>query len=144
MAHTLLLRKLLHDISNIMAGIQGSLESIELNDITPGPARERYQKALQYCYRIKEVLQKSQKDLYITYRRHYSTYKGEPMLKDKNGTEIHLKDLVEVPNAEPDDLWEHSFVGIVISTIRGDGIITVRDTADDCWDVEANRVEKLQ
>jgi hypothetical protein len=35
-------------------------------------------------------------------------------------------------------------VGVVISITRGDGIITVRDAEDDCWDVEASRVEKLK
>jgi len=144
MPHTKLLRELLHDMSNAVAGVQGSLENIPLSDIEPGQSRECYQSALQCCTRLRDILTKSCEELYDDYRRHYSTYKGEPMLVDKSGIEIHMKDFVEVPDPTPDDLWEHSFVGIVISTTRGDGVITVRDTADDCWDVDANRVEKLK
>jgi hypothetical protein len=144
MPHTKLLRELLHDLSNALTGLQGSLENILLSDIEPGQSRECYQEALQCCHKLGDIITRNRDELHNSYQRHYTTYKGEPMLKDKNGSEIHMKDFVEVPDPTTDDLWEHSFVGIVISTTRGDGIITVRDTADDCWDVEASRVEKLK
>jgi hypothetical protein len=144
MSHTKLLRDLLHDLSNIMVGIQGSLENVDLSNVDPGPLQDSIKEALECSKRLCTRLSTAQQELYASYQRHYSTYKGEPMLVDKNGTEIHMKDSVEVPDAAPDDLWEHSFVGVVISTTRGDGIITVRDAEDDCWDVEASRVEKLK
>lgn len=144
MSHTKLLRELLHDLNNIMVGVQGSLENVELSDVKPGPTQDSIKEALECSRKLCDRLVTAQQELYASYRHHYSTYKGEPMLKDKNSVEIHLKDPVEVPDAEPNDLWEHSFVGIVISTTRGDGIITVRDTADDCWDVEANRIELIK
>jgi hypothetical protein len=141
--HTKLLRELLHDMANAVAGAQGSLENVQLCDIEPGPSRDSYITALVSCKKLMTIINAAREELHSTYRRNYATYKGEPMLVDKNGTEIHLKSKVEVPDPVGDDLWNNNFVGIVISTTRGEGIVTIRDSADDCWDVDANRVELL-
>jgi hypothetical protein len=141
MPHTKLLRDLCHDLNNIVAGIQGNLGNIQLCDIEPGTSRDSYIAALCCTQKLGTVIHQAQDELHASYRKNYATYKGDPALTDRQGKEIRLKSYVEVPPPDRDDRWEQSYIGIVISTTRGDGIITVRDTADSCWDVDANRVE---
>jgi hypothetical protein len=144
MAHTKLLRTLCHDLNNVVAGVLGNLECMQLSDIAPGPSRKHYQAALESCERLCAIVRKAQTELYGSYRKSYTTYKGEPMLADKNGDPIQLHSYVDVPDPAREDLWENSFVGVVISTTKGDGLITVRDSADDCWDLDACKVELLK
>ena len=144
MPHTKLLRDLCHVINNIVAGIQGHLSNIQLSDIEPGVSRDSYAGALLSCKKLCTVIHQAQDELHASYRRNYATYKGDPALTDRQGKEIRLKSYVELPPPNNDDRWEQSYIGIVISTTRGDGLITVRDTADSCWDVDASRVKIIQ
>jgi hypothetical protein len=140
--HTKLVRDLLHKLSNKIVGLQCSLELIQPSDITPGPSQEAYTLLKRSVNDITNLIHESHQALTISYRKNYETYKGDPPLVDKNGTSLKLGDCIEVPTPEGNDPWEKTFLGVIISTTRGDNMICVRDTATSCWDVEANRIEK--
>lgn len=64
---------------------------------------------------------------------------------DKNGMEINLGDIVDVPEPYDNgsDLWGDGFDGDVIEMDSVEGIITVRDEDGHCFDIDSNRVELL-
>ena len=62
-------------------------------------------------------------------------------LKDKNGKEIFLNSLVELPVPNETDSYNFSFVGTVID-FRGKNVL-VEDQDSDIFEIEAERVEIL-
>lgn len=59
---------------------------------------------------------------------------------DKNGKKITILDYVILPDPNETDIYIHSFRGVVID-ILNDGNIIVEDQDQDCYTIEANRVE---
>lgn len=62
-------------------------------------------------------------------------------LKDKNGKEIFLGNLVELPAPNKTDVHHHSFVGTVID-FQGKNVL-VEDQDSDIFEIEAERTEIL-
>lgn len=60
-------------------------------------------------------------------------------MKDKNGLELIVGSAVVVPDPRGDDLWSHSFQGVV-RDLRCEYAI-VEDGDGDCWEVETARLE---
>ena len=133
------IRELLHDMCNKLVAIDLSTQAIRPSDLPP-EAREHYKTLQESVEGIKECLYEAHEAIHEMLHKHYPEYKGEPALVDSKGTQLKLGSIVLVPSPKASDLWEHEYVGTIISTTRGDGVICVRDQEDDCWDVEALRV----
>jgi hypothetical protein len=118
-------------------------EQIKSQDFCTPNAYEHYKMMLQAYEELNQTLQKATQALYESYHQYYALYKGEPILRDKNGTELHLQDKVLVPSPRPNDLWETEYEGTIISTTCGDGVVCVWDMDQDCWKIDSTRVTKL-
>jgi len=141
--HTKLVRDLLHNMANKLACLQGGLESMQLSDIAPGPTRESFLLLQENFTEIRNMFYETHQAFTESYRHSYQTYHGDPPLTDKTKQVLKLGDVIKVPDPGREDLWDAGFQGVVISTTRGDGLICVRDPVDDCWDIDAFRVEKI-
>lgn len=135
------IRELLHTMCNKLVAIDLSTQAIHPSDLPPA-AQEHYKTLKESVESIKECLYEAHEAIHEMLHKHYPEYKGEPPLTDSKGTPLKMGDRVLVPAGTAGDLWDHEYVGTIISTTRGDGVICVRDQEDDCWDVEALRVTK--
>jgi hypothetical protein len=135
------IRELLHDLCNKLVAIDLSTQIINPADL-PKESQDAYRILQESVEGIKECLYEAHEAIYEVLHKHYPEYKGEPMLVDSKGIQLKMNDHVLVPEPNASDLWGNEFVGTIISTTRGDGVICVRDQDDDCWDVEALRVTR--
>lgn len=62
-------------------------------------------------------------------------------MKDKNGKIIEIGDLVDVPDPNPDDAYNHEFQGQVAG-FHGD-FVSVEDGDNDVFDIEPERLVVL-
>jgi hypothetical protein len=129
---------------NKLVAIQYSMASITPDKLLTQDAKEAYGTLVKAIDGIENLIRDANTALYDSYHRHYATYKGDPTLRDTHGNALYRGDVVAVPNPKATDTWAEAYQGEIISTIRGEGMICVRDPNDDCWDVEASSVEKLQ
>jgi hypothetical protein len=60
--------------------------------------------------------------------------------KDKNGVEIFIGDIVDVPDPNDTDLHNYAFSGTVDSFHKE--FVTVKDGDGDYFDIEPERLEK--
>lgn len=135
------IRGLLHDLCNKLIAIDLSTQFIKPEDLN-AEAREAYCTLKESVESVKGILCETHEVIHEILHKHYPEYKGEPPLVDTKGTQLRMNDRVLVPEPRAADLWGNEFVGTIISTTRGDGVICVRDQDDDCWDVEALRVTR--
>jgi hypothetical protein len=142
--HTSLMHKHLHDLANKLAIMQGSLDCIILGDIPEGQARKDIELCKKATQELCMLLTATRETFYATYRQSYDTYKGEPPLLDINGIQLKLHDPVIVPDPKcSDDFWAGSFRGEIISTTVGEGAVSIKDSNDNCWRIDAQRVTKV-
>lgn len=142
--HTSLMRKHLHDLANKLACLHGSLELISIGDIPEGSSRESLELCKKSANELCMLLAATKDTFYGSYRQSYDTYKGEPPLLDNKGVQLRMNDEVIVPESKySDDFWGDSFRGEIISTTVGEGAISVKDSNDNCWRVNAQRVTKV-
>jgi len=139
--HAKRIRLLLHAMSNKLVAVDACIQQLRPEDI-PEASRDSYRDLQTGVESIKGILHEAREAVLEVLHKHYPEYPGEPPLVDKNNQALKMGDLVGVPSPETADMWSNEFVGTIISTTRGDGLICVRDQDDDCWDIEASKVTR--
>jgi hypothetical protein len=142
MSNTKLLKDLLHDLCNKIAALQGSLELITPQDL-PASKQQDLIVARAAVQEIITLIHATYEQQTLPYRSKDAQYAGDPPLIDVKGNPLRRHDPVRLPPPRACDFWEGSIIGVIVSTIQGDGMICVRGPDGTCWDVEATRVEKI-
>jgi len=62
-------------------------------------------------------------------------------LKDRNGKDVHIGDDVDMPYPESSDLHQNEFTGRIKDLYVKKGTVCVVDQDDECFEIEASRVE---